>query len=185
MGYEMQAVRIERPLQKPPKGYRDPSEFKDAEQRASLESISEKAAVQKAVEIANMWNRKELEQRKKQTERLADSCWGLSPQAVADKLEQQLEGVENDATRKKELLSDVSEALHHLRQKETHDPLVKDTITGMEQFLADQTIMVSPEAKATWKKLKAEQLARNEAQLRENHAREMPVFVNPNTKSRH
>lgn len=179
MGYEMPAVRIERPLKKPPEKYRDPSEFKGAEKRTTLEAVrekAEKATTEEALKQADLW-KEERKQREKQIERWADNFMGLTPQAVAHKLEQQFAEAEKNAANKKGLLSDVSEALYHLRNLETRDnPFVKDIITGIEEFLEDQTVMVSHGAKETWKKLQAEEQARQKSAKRANYAREMPAF---------
>lgn len=163
----------------PPKEYRDPSEFKGAEKRTTLEAVQEGAAVEKAMETgpAAEWV-KERKEREQQLKKWAEGFIGSSPQAVARKLEEQIDM--GGADRKKNLLSDISEVLYNLRKLKTRDvPLVKDVIEGMETFLSDQTVMVSPEAKATQKKLQAEEWARQEAVKRENYARAMPVFVNP------
>lgn len=180
---EFQAVHPEGPLRVPPKEYRDPSEFKGAEKRTTLEAVQEGAAVEKAMETgpAAEWvqERKAHEQEQK---RWAETFIGLSPRAIVQKLEQQLDM--GGASREKAFLSDVGEVLYNIRKLKTRDnPLVKDVIAGMETFLKDQTVMVSPEAKATQKKLRAEKLTRNEAALRENYAREMPAAVNPNAET--
>lgn len=180
---EFKAVHPEGPLRVPPKEYRDPSEFKDAKKRTTLEAIQEGAAVEKAMETgpAAEWaqERKANEQEQK---RWAETFIGLSPRAITQKLEQQLDM--GGASREKAFLSDVSEVLYNIRKLKTRDnPLVKDVIAGMETFLKDQTVMVSPEAKATQKKLRAEEQAGYEAQKRESYAREMPAVVNPNAET--
>lgn len=149
-----------------------------------LEAIREGAAIKEALEKADLW-KTEREQRQKIIEQWAHkNFWGLPPQAVADKLEELFNPTRRDAASKKGFLSDVSEGLHHLRQLEFRDnPLVKDMIAGMEEFLADQTVVVSPEAKATWKKLKAEKQAAEEQAKRAAYAHEMPAAVNPNAET--
>ena len=181
---EFKAVRPEGPLRVPPKEYRDPSVFKDAERRTTLEAVQEGAAVEKAMESgpAKEW----VEERKKREQELkkwAESLVGSSPQAVARKLEEQFDAAE-DAHRDKDFLSDVSEVLHNLRNLKTRDnPLIKDLIAGMDSFLKEQTVMVSAGAKAIQNELLAEERARLEALNREQYAREMPAVVNPNAET--
>lgn len=171
---EMPAIRPKGPLKKHPEGYRDRSDFVGMEQRASLKSIREKAPVQKAVEIARVWD-------KKRTERWIADYRGSTPQAIVDRLERQLEEMGDDAKRKKELLFTASEALHHLRQMNPREnPFVEETIKGIEEFLGDQALVVSPESKATWKKLKTEERAAVEQAKVAEHARETPAAVDPN-----
>lgn len=178
------AVRPEGPLAKPPKEYRDRSEFEGSEKRASLESIREGAALEAAKEnnpLVKQWEQ-ERKAHEQELKKWAETFIGLSPQAITQKLEQQL-GM-GGAGREKNFLSDVGEVLHNIRNLKTRDnPLVKDVIAGMETFLRDQTVMVSPEAKATKKKLDAEERARQEAGRRANYAREMPALVNPNAET--
>lgn len=181
---EFKAVRPEGPLPVPPKEYRDPSQFKGAEKRTTLEAVQEGAAVEKAMETgpAAEWAQ-ERKAHDQQLKKWAEGFIGSSPQAIARRLEEQSDTA-GGAGHNKDFLSNVSEVLYNIRMLKTRDnPLVKDVIAGMETFLKDQTVMVSPEAKATQKKLRAEEFARHEAARRENYAREMPAAVNPNAET--
>lgn len=171
MGYEMPAVRPKGPLEKPPREYRDPSEFKGAEKRTTLKAIREAANP-----LVQEWEQ-EREAHKEKLKKWAKDLLGLSPRAVAQKLDGQFDAAEA-AGGDKDFMSDVSEVLHGMRKLKTRDSeFVKDVIAGIETFLADQTVVVSPEAKATHKKLKTEERAREDAA---SYVREMPAFVNPN-----
>ena len=179
---EHKIVHPEGPLRVPPKEYRDPSEFKGAEKRSTMEAIREGAALERSTEVGPGadWIQ-ERKQHEQELKKWAETFIGSSPEAIARKLEGQLEM--GGASREKNLLSDVSEVLYNIRKLKTRDnPLMKDIVAGMKTFLKNQPVMVSPEAKATQKKLRAEERAAQEAQPK-NYAREMPATVNPNAET--